>query len=725
MNVSLLLNNFIGGETSPLLAARADSPAFAAGAKRLRNFIPMMTGGVRKRPGTWLYKTAASESKTRVIEWATGLRGNNARLLLVLTPAGAAARIDVYRNGERAAQIPLDGLGEADLNEIQYAVTHEASESTLWLVHRKMPPRSITAKENAVPAAISTPQFFEMYDPGTDTAVEMAATDYTAFGEFKTEEIESATADGETVVKETFVTGAESTFVLRKDLPRDTKELKATLSIWFAIVPGYFRLNGTRQETITDPNLYVNGADFDVDLFLKRNMFPEYYGHELRYSLEYKIPDPAERRPMFNAPGKYPGAVAVYAGRLCFGGTDEYPSRIWLSRPPDSITGQNRYLEFTAGANPADAIAIEENDMEGSRVLWLAAGRRLAAGTARATWSDNGAVPAPSSFDMSIVEYTGAAQLQPRGTKEILVYAGRNGKTLRALVWQETERGAGFIDTDISRNAAHLFVSGIRDFDVTDYPYPVIWAVTGDGALASCTVDMRSGVAAWARHETDGKFESCAARREDGRDDTLFLAAKRTGSWTRDIVTLSLDELVGADYAESHYVDCGIRVGLAVPAAEVPLPEPLRRDGLQAFADGAEETVRLSKDKLAAVFRQPVKVAHIGLPYKSELSPNTPEIPANGTSAGKKRRIEKALLRVFDSFGGKCGTGEEKAVPIPYMRYGKYKLGEAPEPFTGDINLTVGGTIDPEGKFVVTHEEPVPFTLLALVERVAVLEAQG
>jgi hypothetical protein len=324
---------------------------------------------------------------------------------------------------------------------------------------------------------------------------------------------------------------------------------------------------------------------------------------------------------------------------------------------------------------------------------------------------------------MNIVEYTGAAQLQPRGTKEIMIYAGRNGKTLRALVWQETERSAGFADMDISRNAQHLFASGIRDFDVTDYPYPVIWAVAGDGTLASCTIDIRSGVVAWARHDTAGKFESCAARREDGRNDTLFLAAERPEGGTRDIVTITLDELVHADYAESHYVDCGIRVEFDPPATEVPLPEPLRRDGLQAFADGAQEAVSLSEDGNAAIFRQPVKVAHIGLPYKSELSPNTPEIPANGTSVGKKRRIEKALLRVYGSLGGRCGTTEEKAVPIPYMRYGQYKLGEAPEPFTGDINMTVGGTIDPEGKLAVTHGEPVPFTLLALVERVAILEA--
>jgi hypothetical protein len=324
---------------------------------------------------------------------------------------------------------------------------------------------------------------------------------------------------------------------------------------------------------------------------------------------------------------------------------------------------------------------------------------------------------------MGIVEYAGAAILRPKGTKEIMAYAGRNRKTLRAVVWQETSEGAGFIDVDISRNAPHLFTSGIVDFDVMDYPYPVIWIVTGDGALVSCTVDLRSGVLAMARHNTAGIFRSCSVRREDGKDDTLFLAARRPESGTTDIVTLTLPEIVDADYEESHFLDCGIRRQFSTPVTEIPLPEPLRRDGVAAFADGSIEPVSLSENKSTLVFQNPVKMAHIGLPYTSVLSPNTQEIPANGTSIGKKRRVEKATLKVYESMGGKCGVTEEKAAALPYMRYGQYKLGEYPQPFTGNIDLSVGGTIDPEGKMVITHGEPVPFTLLALVERVAILEA--
>jgi hypothetical protein len=50
-------------------------------------------------------------------------------------------------------------------------------------------------------------------------------------------------------------------------------------------------------------------------------------------------------------------------------------------------------------------------------------------------------------------------------------------------------------------------------------------------------------------------------------------------------------------------------------------------------------------------------------------------------------------------------------------------LGAAPEPFTGEIDITVSGNIDPEGKLSITHDDPAPFTVLALVERVAILEA--
>jgi hypothetical protein len=112
----------------------------------------------------------------------------------------------------------------------------------------------------------------------------------------------------------------------------------------------------------------------------------------------------------------------------------------------------------------------------------------------------------------------------------------------------------------------------------------------------------------------------------------------------------------------------------------------------------------------------------VGLPYASTLVPTVPEIPANGTSMAKKRRIEKATLRLYESFGGRVGTSEERLEIMSYMRYGKYVLGNAPEPFTGDVDIVVSGIVDPDGTVLVRHDEPAPFTILALIEHIALME---
>lgn len=48
----LPLQNFVGGELSPLLDARIDMPAYRKGCRQLRNLIALKTGGATRRPGT-------------------------------------------------------------------------------------------------------------------------------------------------------------------------------------------------------------------------------------------------------------------------------------------------------------------------------------------------------------------------------------------------------------------------------------------------------------------------------------------------------------------------------------------------------------------------------------------------------------------------------------------------------------------------------------------------
>jgi hypothetical protein len=60
--------NFTRGIFSPVVQARRDVDAWAAGAKRLTNVTILKHGGVRKRPGTWfVYKLPENDGDTLLV----------------------------------------------------------------------------------------------------------------------------------------------------------------------------------------------------------------------------------------------------------------------------------------------------------------------------------------------------------------------------------------------------------------------------------------------------------------------------------------------------------------------------------------------------------------------------------------------------------------------------------------------------------------------------------
>jgi hypothetical protein len=574
MNISLLYNVFLG-ETSPLIAARIDSQAHEMGARRMENMFPMISGGLRKRPGTWFDGNTDGNKEARLIDW---MLSDGTCVVLEIT----------------------------------------AGMTRVW-------------KENG----------------GKYQVTQSITNPYTA----------------EQVRKLQYAAAADAVWIVQQD----QSPMKLAWSGGAAV-----------------------------------KSFPTYTGKD------------------FTAADSRPSAVAFDAGRLCFAGTKKEPNRIFMSRAPDSIKGVDRYTDFTAGSNPADSIVIEENDMQGSRMQWLAANKRLLAATERATWNDTGEVPTPATFDMNIIEYAGSCGLQAKGSKEIMVYAGRSAKTMRALVWNGDARDGGYVDMDISERASHLFGAGIKDFAVADYPYPMLWIVTRDGGLVSCTLNLSAGVLAFARHPTDGEAEAVAvAPQRDG--DVVFLTVKRGDK--RNVEHLVLEDLVNWPFEDGHYVDAGVALEFSAPVKEIAGLERFAGKTVRVFADGSVEPPVEVDAEGKALLQNPVLKAHIGLPYKAAFSPNERQIPANGTSLGKKRRIEKIILKVYKSLGGRAGTDEVKTTELVTSRFGGYKFGTAPEPYTGDVEVTVSGVIDTEGKLAVTHEEPCAFTMLALVERVAILEA--
>jgi len=797
MNISLLYNVFLG-ETSPLIAARIDSPAYEMGARRMENFIPMLTGGIRKRPGTVFDgNTHMGVSKARLIEW---LLSDGTCLLLELT----GGLIMVRRIDEEGKVNYIHPYITADystpmLPGIQYA----ASKDSMWLVHADCAVLKLTWNGTAV--IKSTPKFYKEIDLNAPSGIQECSP---CNGSGFISRDQPCNTCNNTGKNKCPICSERRLRMVRKPQTPDYFEFTTPADQGYGILSGNFTINSNGISIIFSPSQiapavlygeYVTGLNtialFPVDIditaddksVLKRwageykrdggdgYTYIDTKGSGLKKCLvcsgtgsantgackycqgqgvincgtcnatgrttcsicngigsidnicddckgtgRIDIKPDIEKEYMFDAKDNYPSCIAFNAGRLFLAGTKSEPNRIYASRAPNSITGEDRYTDFTPGSNPADSIVIEKNDMHGSRIQWIAANRHFLAATEKATWSDTGDIPTPATFDMNIIEYTGAHRIQSRGTREIMVYAGRGGKTLRALVWNQSAQGSGFIDIDISQQAAHLFTSGIKDFAVSDFPYPMIWIVTNEGDLISCTISIREGITAFARHKTDGIFEAIAVLPHKTRD-YIFFVIERDGK--RQVEHLTLDDLVNTDFADSHYVDAGQQTTFDKPTNVVTGLYHLAGKKINVFADGAIEPPVQVDENGNAELKTKVSNVRIGLPYTSYFAPNERQIPANGTSLGKKRRIEKITIRAHRSLGGKAGTSEEKAIALITQKYGEYILGSAPEPFTGEIDITVSGNIDTEGRLVILHEEPAPFTMLALVERVAVMEA--
>jgi hypothetical protein len=430
----------------------------------------------------------------------------------------------------------------------------------------------------------------------------------------------------------------------------------------------------------------------------------------------------------FASAGNYPASIMFDAGRLWFSGMDNDPTAVIGSRAPDSAAGTNRYTDFTIGANSSYAIYLRESDMTGSRILWLFPGKYVVAGTDQAVWTDSGDVPTPALFDMNIAAYSGVSSVQAVGIAGVILYIGRGGLSLKSMVYSSA--AADFVEGDLSVGADHILIPGVTEFDVATYPEPMVWFARSDGVVVSCTADLRGQVIAFARHNFGGEVESLIVS-PGSSGDIVWMSIKRTVTnssnvtrTVRSIEHMFLSDIYDDDIEEAHYVDSGMRIAHAPASDVISGMTHLAAKEVTVLADGAPlGTFTVALDATVTNETE-FSIAHVGLPIESIVRPMSPELPANGTSMGKKRRIEKAAIKLYQSLGGKIGSEGKTLVPILYARYGTLTYGEAIAPFTGDIDVpNIPGEIVTEMNIRIEHDDPVPFNLLAIITKIAVLEA--
>ena len=134
-----IITNVSAGELSPLLDGRVDISRYYNGAKRLENFIPLPTGGWKRRPGTY-YVASVKDSarKTRVVPFQFSVTQAyilefGDRYLRVYYDQGQLL------SGGSAYELTTPYL-EADLFDLQFA----QDADTMWITHPSYKSRKLT-----------------------------------------------------------------------------------------------------------------------------------------------------------------------------------------------------------------------------------------------------------------------------------------------------------------------------------------------------------------------------------------------------------------------------------------------------------------------------------------------------------------------------------------------------------------------------------------------------
>jgi hypothetical protein len=400
----------------------------------------------------------------------------------------------------------------------------------------------------------------------------------------------------------------------------------------------------------------------------------------------------------------YPWCCGFHAGRLAFGGSNTYPTGLWLSVAGD-------YENFLRGDDDESSIFIELAGEESNEIQWLASMRDLIVGTTGSEWvvRSNSAVKGltPASIEARIVSYYGSEYIRPLTLSSVFIFVQRKGHRLIEWTWD----GDAAQGTPLTLMSPHVGNGGIHQIAFVADPIPIIWMVNGDGYLCGLTYDRQQEVLAWHVHTTDGEdttnaqFESVAGLYgQKTGDDEVYVIVNRDGIRSVERFRPS----VWTAIEDCYYVDSGLSYSGTPLNSFTGLPHLVGRE-IQVLADGVPYTATVDA---GGSFSLPVGVTaskvHAGLAYASVFQPMRLDVDGVlGPHVGRNKSVKQMNVRVSKSAGMRWSCDGDE--------YDLQQATATPELTTGDLKIdaTTGFSSDPE--VTIKQVQPLPLTIDGIV----------
>lgn len=506
--------SFAGGEIAPDLYARTDLDKYITSLRTARNGYILRQGGFANRAGTqFIAEVKDSSKQVRLIKFVF-----NDDQTYVLEFGDQYIRF--YRNGVQleSGGSPYEIVSpylEADLLSLNY----DQSADVITITHPSYAPRELSRTgHTSWTLAIAT----------------FAPTQSAPTGL-------SVTSSGSSGSK--YVVTAINDDDFEESLPSAEVESSATASSGTPLT-----ISWTAAANATEYNVYKesNGVFGFIGVASGTSFVDD--GIEA---------DTTETAPKARNPFStdFPSTSAYYQQRHLFANTPLFPERAEASK-----TAAYNNFSRSSPLQADDAFNFDLVSNQVNQIRHMITLRKLLILTSGGEWviqGDDAGTLRPGEPNAEQISTHGSAALRPLIISTSALFLQSRQTVVRDIVNDSIN---GFSSDDLTIFSAHLFDDyTIIDWDYSEIPNSIVYAVRSDGTLLSFTIIRRQRMFAWTRNDTDGEFERVVSVPE-GSEDVQYYVVKRTingqtkryieRSYTRKIV--NIEDLVMLDSALSY-----------------------------------------------------------------------------------------------------------------------------------------------------------------------------
>lgn len=511
------------------------------------------------------------------------------------------------------------------------------------------------------------------------------------------------------------------------------------------------------------------------------------------------------RKPAFSASSGYPSSVAFHENRLWWGGVTTQPGRIWGSEKDDYYT----YLIGTKATDALDLTL--QSTTTSRILWLKSYNKSLVAGTGLEIFTvDSGESDAQISstnIRARARASIGACNIPGIVTADSLLYFQNGKRKLRELSYNFS-RDAWDVP-DMTIYAEHIGQEGFVEASYMNAPEPILWVIGTNGALMGFSYDRTQNITAWHRHITGdrnafygvsgsdpnaaGYFRSVSVVNgiNDLADDVWFVVERKKDNNTNYCIERFNRGMMNFIYGDSslasgnnltskniwRFSDCAVNytqrgtftsptrtyyikltfIGSGGGVYDVPAGGDKVYTFNNSLSSGIVDNINpILSAGVGVIFNGTIPAAlngitlrpTVGIPIFSVYVPNRFEVQLqNGSSQGRKLRVNRVAFRNWKSSGGKFnvynafqtslmdGVTALEMKPSPNdsytnINYNNYNFNIQTSRQTTPVYLYSGQTDDQainmnwteNPLFTIAHSDQTPFNLLGIVYK---MEVQG